>query len=793
MSRSVREQKGYAKYLLMVLTITAAVFFTTCDNPVYSKIVERVDEFRESQLTLPPAVPSPPIVDTTDASKLIIAWAAVDGATEYVLYRSEDDSNYSEIHRSSNTSFDDKGTSAGGDLVSGTTYYYKVAAANLNGASDSSTAVSALYDASLPGISVDQGSPLNPFFTNSNTPTITGTTTQNLSPISLVELRIDGSAWAPATTSDGWDTWSSQVSDRGVAADSSVDYLIDVRVTANDGKTNSTYLTLTVDRIVPSISFTNPSTDEVFGGSSTVTITGTASDNSGVDYVVVDVDPGASPATATGTINWSRAVSSLTEQSYTAYATAYDLAGNSTQISRPFSVELTPPSLTFSSHSNGAVITDKTPTIDISATDANEVDSVQIKIGNASWANMSYVSGSTWRYTPGSNVDISTSWDVVIKVRATDDLGNTTASGAEPQITITILDTVPITSISHRSGVGAELGLSSIDLVWTAGKSSGLTYRVVRDGTTVQTSTSATTFSDTTANPRTEYPYQVRAMKSGVLGPLGNTTTGYRHGEFVLSSYLSSSYLTSPTGLSVDGSAILVGNGGSSDGIEWFSGDPPAYYNSIGSDEVDGLDVYGLVVMAALNGSSKQVKTYEYAFTTPATYQLKDTASVPGYPFDVIVGTSNTVYVTDYTNDQIHKYTTTSSLAMTLLSSTSLGTFSNLCGIGEKSGTLYVVEGGTVVLVSSTNWAIQATYTLDAGATFRDVVPLDHNDYFAVAQRYGFVIFDKNSNRVVQNYSKSGTNASLGQFSYGERIAYSSGKLYVTDRSNARVYWFTLE
>ena len=73
MNSNNHNKTNLAKYLLPVLLVAAILVLVTCDNPVYSKIVERVYDFRESQLALPPAVPSLPVIDTSDATKLIVS------------------------------------------------------------------------------------------------------------------------------------------------------------------------------------------------------------------------------------------------------------------------------------------------------------------------------------------------------------------------------------------------------------------------------------------------------------------------------------------------------------------------------------------------------------------------------------------------------------------------------------------------------------------------------------------------------------------------------------------------
>jgi len=82
-------------------------------------------------------LPAPTYVTAmvTSANSISISWSAVTGASGYRVYRSTNNTSYTEVGSSSSTSY------ANTDLAAGTTYYYKVAAYNNSGAGSQSDVV----------------------------------------------------------------------------------------------------------------------------------------------------------------------------------------------------------------------------------------------------------------------------------------------------------------------------------------------------------------------------------------------------------------------------------------------------------------------------------------------------------------------------------------------------------------------------------------------------------------------------------------------------------------------------
>lgn len=142
--------------------------------------------------------------------------------------------------------------------------------------------------------------------------------------IQMIEVSIDGGAtWNQATGTDSWNyTWS---------APGNGTYTIKARATDLQGAVESPghEIQVTIDTTPPSCVITSPTANSQFTTGS-VYVTGTASDNTGLQRVEVSLDNGASWKTVTmdSSGNWQYNASFATDGSYTILARGVDLAGN---------------------------------------------------------------------------------------------------------------------------------------------------------------------------------------------------------------------------------------------------------------------------------------------------------------------------------------------------------------------------------------------------------------------------------------------------------------------------------
>src|SRR2546427_10308236 len=102
-------------------------------------------------------------------------------------------------------------------------------------------------------------------------------------------------------------------------------------MTVINGATNTAYdpTIITVDTQAPTLSITSPA-NQTLTGSSTVPVTGTASDDTSVTSVTYKVDTG-SVLTATGTTSWSFTTAALSNGLHNIRINATDAAGLVTQ------------------------------------------------------------------------------------------------------------------------------------------------------------------------------------------------------------------------------------------------------------------------------------------------------------------------------------------------------------------------------------------------------------------------------------------------------------------------------
>lgn len=144
--------------------------------------------------------------------------------------------------------------------------------------------------------------------TVSGSVTVTGSAGDNVA-VTAVAVQVDGGPWSPAGGTTSW----SAVLDTTSYADG--DHTIVARATDGAGNTSSTSVTARVangtaaDTTPPTVVISSPVSGSTVSG--VVTVSGSASDASGVASVAVSVDGGAWSA-ATGTSSWSKQIDTTT-------------------------------------------------------------------------------------------------------------------------------------------------------------------------------------------------------------------------------------------------------------------------------------------------------------------------------------------------------------------------------------------------------------------------------------------------------------------------------------------------
>ena len=162
--------------------------------------------------------------------------------------------------------------------------------------------------------------------------TVSGTAADpgtDASGVASVWVRIDSGTWQQATGTTSWSCTLTGVSEGSHTIEVySKDSVGNVSTTATVSCTSA----LPPDNTAPTVSISSPTSGQsITSASTTVTVSGTAADSgtdaSGVSKVYVKLDSG-SWQVASGTSNWSAAVSNVSDGSRTVYAYSEDAKGN---------------------------------------------------------------------------------------------------------------------------------------------------------------------------------------------------------------------------------------------------------------------------------------------------------------------------------------------------------------------------------------------------------------------------------------------------------------------------------
>lgn len=297
-------------------------------------------------------------------------------------------------------------------------------AANATDASGNTAlaSVSVIIDTTPPVINIT--SPANAATLNSTSINVTGTAS-DANGISSVVVSIDSGIANAANFNATSGNWSFQATLANGAHT--------IKATANDmaGNTNMTSISIVVDTDAPTIAITSPVNGAKIS-SANVTISGTTNGGlSSIASVKVSIDGGtASPASFNSTTGtWTFGPVTLADGNHTAKATATDIANNTAMASVSFIVDTIPPNVAITSPSNGSTLNSTSVNISGTASDANGVTSVQVKIDTGTFA---LANGTTsWSFAT-----ILTTGNHTITAKATDMAGNTNSTSISVRIQI---------------------------------------------------------------------------------------------------------------------------------------------------------------------------------------------------------------------------------------------------------------------------------------------------------------------------------------------------------------------
>lgn len=202
-----------------------------------------------------------------------------------------------------------------------------------------------------------------------------------------------------------------------------------ITVTAKDAANNSGTDTLTVtytppDTTMPTVTITSPTANSTYNtGNASFDLAGSASDNIGITQITWSNDRGGS-GTCSGTTSWAKSGITLQVGTNVITITAKDAANNSgtdTLTVTYAQPDITSPTVTFTSPSNGQMLTNAVITVNGSAADpgtpTSGVNKVELRLNGGSWQTVSGTLNwsSSTTLTAGSNT---------IEARSSDNAGN---------------------------------------------------------------------------------------------------------------------------------------------------------------------------------------------------------------------------------------------------------------------------------------------------------------------------------------------------------------------------------
>lgn len=281
-----------------------------------------------------------------------------------------------------------------------------------------SDSVTYILDTTPPAVAIV--SPADGSSTNDDTPTITGTAEAG----AMVSVAvIDGGGNIVDTlmvTADGNGDWS-------VDAAQLPEGFYSLAGTATDAAGNSTMATpvsFTVDTTPPALTFDSPA-DGTVSNNTTPALSGTVDNDASVVVRVLDDQGNEVQVLATNVLNgaWDANALALAEGTYTLEATATDAAGNTTTVSNTYTVDLTPPALTFDAPADGDSVNSNTPALSGTVdNDASVVVRVLDEQGNEVQVLAANVLNGAWDASATALADGTYNFEVT----ATDPAGNTT-------------------------------------------------------------------------------------------------------------------------------------------------------------------------------------------------------------------------------------------------------------------------------------------------------------------------------------------------------------------------------
>ncbi len=352
------------------------------------------------------------------------------------------------------------------NLHSGTRYYFALTSVDTSGnESTYSTVVSStISDSQAPVMTISTPTTAATYTATTNIINLSGTASDNVGVTAVTWVNsLGGSGTASGTIN--WTIANVNL----ISGDNRI------TVQAKDGAGNSSQKILTVtyippvvtDTTAPALAITAPTSNTTYSTNSTsINISGTASDNIGVTQVSWSNSTGGS-GQATGTNSWSVANIALKEGSNGITVTARDAAGNTAQkmLTVTYAVlDTTAPTISITSPSSSGAYQTSVATINLAGSASDNKAVSQVRWSNDKGGSGIAVGTATWTISGAALLEGTNT----IKVTAVDAAGNQGSSSIA--VTYTVPDTTaPVVSIASPSSNGAyQTNIATLNLAGTA-------------------------------------------------------------------------------------------------------------------------------------------------------------------------------------------------------------------------------------------------------------------------------------------------------------------------------------
>lgn len=454
----------------------------------------------------PPTTPSSLNATAAGTTSVNLSWTDTAGdETGFYIYRSPDDSTWTQVGSTTSTTFQDTG------LNSATLYYYRICAYNAAGSSGYTSVASATTQTAIPA------APTSLLASAASTSSIALSWTDNASNETgyYVERSPDDSTWTQiASLSANVTTYT----DSSLA--SATTYYYRVRAYNAGGDSAYTNVASATTQTPP------PGVPTAFTATavSTTEIDLAWSDNSNQLGFYIERSPDDSTwtqiASTTSTSYQNTGLTSSTTYYYR--IRAYNAGGDSGYANAVSATTLTPiPTAPTTLVATAAGTTQ----INLSWTDNSTNESgfyIERSPNNTNWTQITSVPANTTSY---SDTNLSSSTLYYYRVRAYNTGGDSAYTNVSSATTLTPVPTVP------NSFVATVASSTEIDLSWSDNSNQTGFYieRSLNDSTWTQiASTSSTTYADTALSSSTLYYYRIRAYNAGgdsaYAGPISATT-----------------------------------------------------------------------------------------------------------------------------------------------------------------------------------------------------------------------------------------------------------------------------